>query len=437
MDDYSCQKFVRYCCFGNYKKVKQSNINNIPLDYLNLGFISACRYNNLKIIKYLYNYASTHNVNLNYTVGFFDALTVSNLNICKWMYQHLQIHLDYKLLATSLSNSKLNAVKWTLQNMNIDFRNNNAIVVAHMIKANRYNIVKWIINNTPIYEKMDVLVMCAIYYKMEKILSLLLSTVKNHDELYNKILIKQCYGGTNYNIVNWVINKPNLHIHTEAPLIASINDNVVMLNHLFNYIDLKYENCLFLKEACLSGSINAAKWIYEKINMSLTEIHDFNNVFLKVCQNNDINIASWLASICKNYYFKLNDHNKIDKYGIKNKFSKIKEAKSNSELLEYCDNIILDNISRTCIICMEDKDNIIRLCDIDDHVYCIDCFCSSLKEKCLLCFNCKQITLFNPSRYEDDILYHKSITGNNNIMFNIDMGDNNSGDYGFDDFGYV
>ena len=108
---------------------------------------------------------------------------------------------------------------------------------------------------------------------------------------------------------------------------------------------------------------------------------------LKLRVNNQIKIINHLAENLENLYCK---NNSIISINISKSVTKtdyvaflifdllLTNKITKEKLLKYLNSIITELKEDKCLICKEIK-KVIRICDFEDHCYCIDCFVNGLK----------------------------------------------------------
>lgn len=146
--------------------------------------------------------------------------------------------------------------------------------------------------------------------------------------------------------------------------------------------------------SCQNGKIEIVKWLMElsiknnsPINFSLNN----HEAFRMSCVCEQYNIAEWLCSINPEYYLEKYQDGSLQPK-IVTFFDNLIKNKENPEKIEKLIQKFgrLEN-NKVCLICHEENNFVISLkCyeNINDHCFCIDCFCDWYKGKKLICIVC-------------------------------------------------
>jgi hypothetical protein len=155
--------FECMCIKNNLKIIKWFIELGIHSIYYNNGFISACQYNNIEIVKYLFD--NKKEINLDFQASFIVCCYQGHFELLKWLYTNTKIDLHVNnetpflyaiteghfeiaqwLYHTSIANKKI-----------IDIYAENNYAFIYSCNNGRLDICKWLylISNNTIDKHMD------------------------------------------------------------------------------------------------------------------------------------------------------------------------------------------------------------------------------------------------------------------------------------------
>lgn len=130
----------------------------LPKHY-NDGFISACQYNHLELVQYLYDHRK--NINLDFQTSFIICCSIGNLELLKWLYVNTHTEIDIHIhddtpFLYAIAEGHFDIARWLYhisiadkKLVNIHADNNYAFLIA--CHLGRLDICQWLYlvsNNT-------------------------------------------------------------------------------------------------------------------------------------------------------------------------------------------------------------------------------------------------------------------------------------------------
>jgi hypothetical protein len=230
----------------------------------------------------------------------------------------------------------------------------------------------------------------------------------NYSQYSEQDFIFQCKIG-NFDMVKkiWLMSnitksKININTQNDAPFTLScIFGHLEIAKWLWELslevklpININVNNEHIFIIVCQNGHIEMAKWLWQlsincgsPINIRAQK----DEAFRMSCVCNEKEVVSWLCELVTDYNFIIDSEGFI-RPKIYTFFDRMIENKNNKDLLEsYVKNWSKIDQNKYCLICHEQHDIIINLnCqkNIDDHCYCIECFCNWYSKKAPKCIVC-------------------------------------------------
>jgi hypothetical protein len=353
----------------------------INYDY-NGAFESACSNGHLEVVKWLYNnFIDKININEHYSNIFKNVIHHNKLEIAKLLYSLKEKPIMHDLYTTEFIracvNGKLEMVKWLYSigdvciedKPNIHFNNEEAFKYAS--KNGHLQIVNWLIN---LEDKPNIHVDDDFAFKYA------------------------CHNG-HLNIAKLLYysfdDKPNIHAeHEDAFRYACHNGHLETAKWLYSLgnINIHANNEDAFKYACYEGQLDIAKWLYSLDDKPLIDAEN-HFAFKNACifaPLRGIHVAKWLASICSDYYIKI-ENNKLIEWNIEDTLYELFEKKKYYKIIERLKiqkKQFIINSEDKCIICLKEDYNFMSSCN---HSYCMECFFTwYIVHKKYVCCYCKQ-----------------------------------------------
>lgn len=386
----------------------------------------ASKYGNLQVIQLLYD---KHN----------------NFNYLRNMYLFCE-------------NNHIDCIEWLLKSF-YSINKNTIMVegIIGAIVGNHYDLVKKLFGYDIIVNISDIdrMITCCLSHETESIIEYLWDKYTDQiilDKYFNYV----CEYAT-LTIFDWFITNANINITDDHLILACSGNNIPIINKLLSYnlnINAKNGRCLlnavinnnlelvmFLVSkgadihidddnafctACSLESPDIAKWLYQQGNVNIYtidnysfffaisrdrletvkwlyeignfDIRDSDDIYFKeACKKNNINVATWLCEIVNEYYIDIKNNIIVDHY-ILTKLDLILYSYSKNYLdkIKHYAKINYNQNNYKCAICyVITNKNMMSVCDIDDHVYCVSCFTKANTIKCLLCMQSYRINIYN------------------------------------------
>lgn len=143
-----------------------------------------------------------------------------------------------------------------------------------------------------------------------------------------------------------------------------------------------------LEIAATNNAIECFKWLQTEVGGFNLKANG-NRVFRRVCEAGAIDVARHLAATVTEYYVEEANGEIIDYYVVTD-CDKVIHYFSTKDLpgLESVADISKSE-AKKCVICLDDVDNnIMTMCRIEDHAYCVPCVSHMNRDQCVMCF-CK------------------------------------------------
>ncbi len=297
-----------YACIGGqlevakylYNSGKVTDLKYKDEDEHKDPFVHACNSGNLELVQWLYslensfyNWCKSFIVTKDtdeerYKYAFINCCKSGNLELVKWFHETLKIELNYKIesgndYSTFIASPFIMACKY----------GNIAIVQYLLTNCADINILD---------NKCESLRVCCIYRQFEMF----------------KMLI-----GQGQDIVS-ELNLQELFIHSCS------NYNYELSKYIYSLgpdrIDIHADSEKAFRNYCSIGELEGAKWLYNlsvelgnPINIRIKNTAICGNyldmedhIFLEACENNKIELATWLTSLCYDYCFETKNSNIVN-----------------------------------------------------------------------------------------------------------------------------
>ena len=248
-----------------------------------------------------------------YTELLIECCKTGHLECCKWL---LEIEKDIDISTQSelcfrmaCNNNNIEIAKWLLEvNPSIDIEIYDNIIFENCCQVNAFEIVKWLFSLIPIEHLAEIIINC--FY--------------------------QACVNDNIKIAQWIIAQ----------------------GFEFNISDNGEE--IFIS-TCIKGNIEIAIWLL-KIKPNINIGIDNHYIFNYCCKNSSpslLKIAKWFNLLRpETYIIEINPTNlEIESFYINKKLILHNEYK-------------LKDTDRECIVCWENKPEVISCCN---HIYCYEC----------------------------------------------------------------
>jgi len=223
-----------------------------------------------------------------------------------------------------------------------------------------------------------------------------------------------------------------------------IMSNEDMVEYVLSNINMPESNTTYFLEAVLLSKYNIAKKIYYCGNVDVNVDEDI--VFRHACLNCNLPFVEWLFSVSDSIDIRYNNdsafnnltgfHFDCDSYSTANEILKLlatrcpeykydpcigwtifspveniisiyKNKEDPNKIKKYIKNAKINDI---CIICYEVKQkNVLRMCNIDHHLYCMECFVQCDTRTCMLCKHADNPMLLNYSNIKYMHIIYKLI----------------------------
>jgi len=395
-----CDKFVSKCKRGKLNYVR-NNCTKVEYRTLLKGLEYACLNGKDKIVTLI---TDTNNINGEHTnICLKFALTQTNLKCANILMNRYNLKSDnFGLLLFLMQNKLEKSFKWYYTNL-MTHSSSCIYVVRKCIKYGLESLAKWVYSfDDNIYPLDDIAsesILMASNYNMIKWILERVSDKKYVLAYSLCILAKYQHIDIRFlrTIINLGASPFSFGMMGMSAVIAENNLNMLTaIDYFYTNIDYDSDSNRFFKEACLHNSVSVAKFIAAKQRKHVFEIFEIDKLFKTVCERNLTPSAKLLCSLNNEFKLKVTNDGRIYNYSINDHWSRIINCRNINKLRKLCNKIEKVDEDIECKICYEHKDkNIVKLCNNDDHTYCLECLAKGRIKKCLFCFKLSDITIIN------------------------------------------
>lgn len=367
-----------------------------PTDCNNDIFIEICKQGRLDIAEQIYEEYDI-NISARNNFAFQTSCIKGHIEIAKWLYYKIKEKntLIFPTIIKCIQYKKIEMVKWlymldqTISNKEHEYYFKKACIYDNL------ELVQWIykIKSIDTLDNETITSLCQrnklkILEWLNSIPNLVFS-IYCHTSLFRSI----CTHGY-LELAQWFYSqyKNNIDIHCNNDTIftcAGYSNNFDLILWLYNEvyegkISIFCQNDIFNK-VCTNNNLKLAQWIYTTF-ITTIDIRAYNDLTFKyVCSHKqNIEIAKWLCTLCEDYTIQIVD-NIIIEYKIISIKERLINMIKNNEIDEYYKNAEICDEDDMCPICLDQCEKWIKLkCN---HQICLDCYVLDTTKECA--YGCK------------------------------------------------